>query len=299
MYYHNPDDIGRWVVCLKFKPTPPRAGFFGLREEVKNMKNEFSPQKIVDSIMLFSSNGGINKPGLFHDVIQNLHFRGQSIQISGFIGQGGKDHLGRSDFNLLEKYSRLKEELSNIYPFGVEISLIGADTHGLANSMSDNGYLDLMRNEAMVRGYNWILLSDLYKDKGLILPTWTEVSGQLYYEKGKEYEEWTKIPVQIRNDLIKQAGKHQMSDKYFEAFESNNILSAFYYFRMRKQEEQIFVPDWQSILFVINGSRVLAEHTFPQSIAQMYWYETRHHGGKGSRELNRNIILPPPWFRND
>jgi len=66
-----------------------------------------------------------------------------------------------------------------------------------------------------------------------------------------------------------------------------------------KAEEKIFVPDWQDFLFIINGSRELAEHTFPQSIAQMYWYDTRHHGGHGSRELNRDMILPPAWFRND
>jgi hypothetical protein len=248
--------------------------------------------------MLFSSSGGINNQELFNKALREQHFRGQPIQIAGFIGQGGKDHLGRSDIDLLAKYSRLKEELNQNYPFGVEISLIGADAHGWSNSMPDYGYLDLMQNEARSRDFNWIILSDLYRDKGLILPTWTEASRQLYDRQGEGYEAWLKINSQIREDLIKQAGKHHQLDEHIGE-RSSNVLSAFYYFLMRKQEEKIFIPDWKNFLFVINGSRELAEHTFPQSIAQMYWYDTRHHGGRKSRGKNENMILPPPWFRND
>ena len=262
------------------------------------MKAEFNPQRVIDNVFPFVANGVINNSEFFQRAILKQHSLGRPIQIAGFIGQGGKDHLGKSDIGLLKKYSQVQHELRKNYPFGVEVALIGADIHGLSNSMPDHGYLDLIQNEAKLKDFNWILLSRLYQDKRLNLPTWTEASKQLYYKKGK-YEEWLKIPVQIRNDLIKQAGKHHRSDKDIGKEDSNDILNAFYYFLMRKIEEQIFIPDWQDFLFVINGSRELAEHTFPQSIAQMYWYDTRHHGGHRSRELNKDMIIPPPWFRND
>ena len=263
------------------------------------MNAEFSLQKTVDRIIPFVTKGGINDRNLFERAILKNHSKGLPIQIAGFIGQGGKNHLGKSDIALLGKYTQVQNGLSQNYPFGVEVSLIGADIHGLSNSMPDHGYLDLMQNEGTLKGFNWVLLSNLYQEKRLILPTWTEASKQLYHKQGVEFDEWMRIPNQIRGDLIKQAGRHNKSDVSIEDDESNGILNAFYYFLMRKLEDQIFIPDWRDFLFIINGSRELAEHTFPQSIAQMYWYDTRHHGGHKSRELNRNMILPPPWFRDD
>jgi len=301
LYNHYPISFWRWIVCIKnLKINPAQGGVFRFYgKEVKNMKTEFSPKETVDIIMPFVTIGGINNRDLFERAILKNHSRGLPIQIAGFIGQGGKDHLGKSDIDLLRRYSQVQNELRKNYPFDVEVSLIGADIHGLSNSMPDNGYLNLIQNEAILKGFNWTLLSKLYQEKRLILRTWTEASKQLYQEKGDEFEEWVRIPNQIRNDLIKQAGRHNKSDVSIGDDESNDVLNAFYYFLMRKAEEKIFVPDWQDFLFIINGSRELAEHTFPQSIAQMYWYDTRHHGGHGSRELNRDMILPPAWFRND
>lgn len=279
-------------------------------KEVKNMKGEHIgandlANKLIDFVVLPSSIPGmINEKSLFHRALSHFIAFNQPIQIAGFIGQGGKDHLGKSDRRLLEKYVELQKGIKRYYSVGAEINLIGADLHGLANGISDLGYLDLMQVEANRLGLNWITLSNLYAEQQLALPNQSEASRQLYYQEGSDYEAWLKIPAEIRTNLIKQAEKHRISDPPLSSAdyqESGSVFrfSAFYYFLMRKNEEKLFIPDWENYLFVINGSEQLAEHTFPKTIPQMFWYETRHHGGRKSLEKNGNFILPPPWFRND
>ena len=197
------------------------------------MKTEINVQRVVDSIMPFVSIGGINNRDLFNRAILNQHHRGQPIQIAGFIGQGEKDHLGRSDIELSQKYDRLKNELGRIYPFAVEVSLIGADLHGKANGKPDTGYLSLMKNEAVKFKFNWRQLSELYQDKGLQLPDLKHVESILFERESYEFQKWNSLPAEVRNALIGMAKKH-WGDKA--------LLGAFYYFLMRQNEFLIFYP---------------------------------------------------------
>ena len=244
---------------------------------------------LIDFVVYpFSSHGGINDRELVASSFGHHIASGQPIQIAGFIGQGGKDHLGKGDIELLERYERLQKEITVYYSFGTEVNLIGADMHGISNGIEDRGYLALMQENAQARGLNWVDLSSLYRDKSLSLPNPDQVRLIMDNQTDLIYLAWRdNLPPEIRAVLIKQAGRHNIID-------GDSLFRAFYYLVMRKQEETILIPEWQNNVFVINGSRDIAEWTFPQSIGQMYWLDVRDGGRKA-----RNIKLPPPWFRND
>jgi hypothetical protein len=233
----------------------------------------------------FARIGGINSEELFHRAITSKHFKGQPLHVSGFIGQGGKDHLGASDVALLDKYSGVAVELSKNYPYGVEVSLIGADVHGVSNGVADHGYLDLMQERATTRGFNWRNLSELYEDKRIALPD-REILRQQMGGGGQWHEAWLQLPEDARTTLIRQASRRSVN--------GDAEIDAFYYFVMRKQEEEIFSPDFEDSLFVVNGYHEQAKHFFPQTVPQMYWVDVRD-GGRKSRKQT----LPPPWFRED
>lgn len=230
--------------------------------------------------------GGLNDRTYFERAIKRQSFRRRPLLIAGFIGQGGKDHLGESDFALLGKYQMAQREIGRHYPFGVEVALIGADLHGLSNGADDKGYLQMMSQAALDRSFNWRALSELYRDKGVSLPTRSEVSNVLERGKGAWYESWRNLPDEVRSSLIKQAERRSAN--------GNAVLDAFYYFSMRKNEEQIFMPDFEDTLFVINGYHQQAKYFFAPEIPQMYWVDVKDGGRKG-----RHQTLPPPWFRND
>lgn len=251
------------------------------------MAENVRSEQIIDRAILPIANiGGLNERSHFERAIKRRGFRGQPILVAGFIGQGGKDHLGESDMALLEKYRRAKEEIGAHYPYGVEVALIGADLHGVSNGAEDRGYLELMSREAIDRSFDWRPLSELYADKGISLPDRKQVKQTLHDREGAWYENWMNLPEEVRSSLIKQAERRSGNGEA-EA-------DAFYYFSMRKNEEQIFLPDFEDVLFVINGYHQQARHFFPNEIPQMYWVDVKDGGRKA-----RHQTLPPPWFRND
>lgn len=238
------------------------------------------------AIIPFVQIGGINSRELFNGAINLRHSRGQPLHVAGFIGQGGKDHLGTSDIALLDKYARVKEELSQHYPFGAEVSLIGADVHGVSNGAPDRGYLGMMSGEALARGFNWRQLSEMYADKGIGLPDRNQLKEDLALQRGYIFESWMGLPIETRETLVKQASKRSAN--------GDAELDAVFYYAMRKQEEPIFDPDFSDSFFVVNGYQEQARHFFPQSVPQMYWVDVRDGGRKGRKQT-----LPPPWFRED
>ncbi|MBI3366800.1 hypothetical protein HY041_04205 [Candidatus Roizmanbacteria bacterium] len=260
----------------------------------ENLEQIGLANKLIDYVVVdFSAPGGINDAHLFQEVLQQSIRLSQPVKIGGLIGQGGKNHLGKSDIDLLNKYSELSERVRQFYSPGAEIHLIGGDLHGLANGIENRGYLALMQERAQNLGLYWVMLSTLYNEKGITLPSKEKVTAKTQDGADREFHDWQyEVPAEIRLNLIQAARRHNIvgQDEY---------LDAFYYFVMRRQEERVFVPDWTNHLFVINSSKDLAAWTFPKLIPQMYWYQTRHHGGKGSRDLNKELILSPPWFRND
>lgn len=213
-------------------------------------------------------------------------FRGQPLHVAGFIGQGGKDHLGPSDTALLDKYAFVRDQLSQAHSFGVEVSLIGADVHGVSNGAENRGYLELMSESALKQGFNWRQLSEMYQDKGIVLPDREILRQEISSGNGQYYDAWSNLPDDVKETLVRQASKRSVNGEA--------LVDAYYYFVMRKQEEVIFEPDFEDTFFVINGYNEQARHFFPQSIPQMYWVDVKD-GGRKSRKQT----LPPPWFRND
>ncbi|MBI2641702.1 hypothetical protein HYW87_03870, partial [Candidatus Roizmanbacteria bacterium] len=165
--------------------------------------------KLIDFVVLpFSDPGRINDRSLFSKAFQYYISLGQPIQVAGFIGQGGKDHLGKSDMGLLDKYHRFSLEMNRYYSGGAQVSLIGADIHGIENSIENRGYLELIQVQALRFGFNWRLLSELYREKGLVAPSVWDNDRFYGRDDRPEYQEWVSIPADIKASLRKAADRH-------------------------------------------------------------------------------------------
>lgn len=207
----------------------------------------------------FGQVNGNNQGNVIERTLTTVEKEQKPIQIATLWGIGSKSGLDETDLSYMAFFSDLQEQIDSVYPFGSEVIVIVADSHGAFNGHLEThgqvfpkpqNYMEAAESELNNRGFRVIRMSRLYEQYEIPPP---DIQAEI---DPKQDNEALVLFEQYQDTLIRAASSHSRNG-------DDPVQSAKAYAKMRIDERPIFEA-FPNALLLAGGSTQLNKKVFPR-----------------------------------
>lgn len=232
------------------------------------MQNNHVVENIIDSFdtWKFKREQPFNYEKL-KEIVSVAVLKSEPIKFITYWGKGGKDDSGEPEKQTLKFLNEFFNRIRNIYPSGIELTILFTDTHAELNGHSKEStrkYFASMDQLAKAYSFKTTNLSEFIGyDRERLLSTIDSVS----------------IENKLLNILVGSAEKHYCVSKDYE------LGAKLYYLQNQLEKERIDEKYKDYVFLTFNGSKI--NGLFPKNLPIFYMY---------SMKKGQSI---KPWFKKE
>lgn len=205
-----------------------------------------------------------DNPDLMLGIIQEALTKGAPVPFVVYWGKGPRPFFGTPELNCLDYMNSMMERIRQVYPAGVDVTLIFTDTHAALNGHKPEtitSYFGELTTNAAARGFKTRLLSDLIAE--IDLPLQADAAQAV-------------VPSYLMTTLRDCAAKWFRGEGTVEE-------GATRYYQANMIERKVVELIYPRCIFVsFNGSEM--RDIFPEHLPVFYMFSIRHG------------ISDKPWF---